>query len=56
MSHLSDIEGTETIMERERNGTKISIIPRRHNCTSSTVRSVLARYHNTGEITGGKSS
>ena len=55
MSHLNDIERTQIIMERERNGTKLSIIPRRHHCSTSTVRGVLARYHNTGEITAGKS-
>ncbi len=55
MSHLSDIEGTQVIMERKTDGTKISIIARGHNCASSTVRRVLARYHDTGEITSGKS-
>ncbi|CAF3373156.1 unnamed protein product [Rotaria sp. Silwood2] len=56
MSHLSDIERTQIIMKRERDGTKISIIATNHNCASSTVRRVLARYHETGEITGGQSS
>ncbi|CAF1469237.1 unnamed protein product, partial [Rotaria sordida] len=56
MSHLTDIERIQIIMERERDGKKISTIATRHHCASSTVRSILSRYRNTGEITGGTSS
>ena len=56
MSHLSDIERIQIIMERERDGKTLSTIATRHHCTHATVRNILSRYHNTGEITGGKSS
>jgi transposase len=56
MSHFDDIERTQIIMERERDGKKISIIANNHHCSTTAVRKILSRYYNTGEIAGGKSS
>ena len=40
MSHLSDIERIQIIMERERDGKTLSTIATRHHCTHATVRNI----------------
>ncbi len=56
MSHFTNIERVQIIMERERDGKRMETIAQQHKCTTAIIGKIVSHYNRTGEISGTKST